>query len=79
LGAKVAALVWLNEPVSAKLLTRPLAVLPLLIGPLSSASIRAKVQPKRNVVLAAQFRSAALTSRRDRMVRRAVGLRPVVR
>jgi hypothetical protein len=68
-----------NVPVSARL---PV-VLPLRNGPLpgvkSSALIRVKVQPKRNVVLAVQFPSAALTLRLTREVRRAVVLRPVVR
>jgi hypothetical protein len=65
---------WPNVPVNASGLNA---------GPppseMSNALIRAKVQPKRNVVLAVQFPSAALTLRLTREVRRAGVLRPVVR
>jgi len=71
---KVAASVWLNVPANASLLAVP----PLLNGPppsaKSSALIRVKVQPRRNVVQAVQFQSAALTLRLTREVRPAGAL-----
>jgi hypothetical protein len=70
---KVAASVWLNVPANGRLQVMLHAVPPLLNGPppsgKSSASIRAKVQPKPSGVQAVQFPSAALTSRLTREVR----------
>jgi hypothetical protein len=74
LGERVAALVWPNVPVSAKLPVVPPLLNGLLPGAKSSALIRVKVQPRRNVVQAVQFQSAALTSRLTREVRPAGAL-----
>jgi hypothetical protein len=79
LGERVAASVWPNVPVSAKLPVVPPLLNGLLPGAKSSASIRARVQPRRNVVQAVQFRNVALTSRLTREARRAVVLRPGVK